>query len=71
MAHTEIKKARIEHPQFGESVVYADFGDGKGEVRIMGYFRDELSFSEEEFVGLTREEASALHTKKDQAYLNS
>ena len=41
------------------------------EVRLFDYYSDELSFSPEEFLGLTVEEGRALKQRKDKAYLQS
>jgi hypothetical protein len=35
------------------------------------FYPDELSFSEQEFIGLTREQAMSLRHRKDVAYLRS
>jgi len=43
-------------------------GDDRESV-LFNYFPDELEFSSEEFVGLTREEALALYAKRDLAHL--
>ena len=40
-------------------------------THILTFYPDEISFSEEEFIGLTMAEARALHGKKDRAYLTS
>lgn len=50
--------------------VHATFDDGSV-VELFRYYPDELSFTEEEFVGLTEAEARALHARKDRAYLRS
>ncbi len=56
---------------------------GRGHVKVIGtmedgskeelffYYSDELHFSTGELVGLTSEEARALHHKKDVEYLQS
>jgi len=51
-------------------VVTATFEDGSTQ-RLFDYFPDEISFTEDEFVGLTLDEAFALKHKKDVAYLKS
>ena len=38
---------------------------------LFEFYPDEISFSQEEFVGLTVEEAKSLKFKKDKAYLQS
>lgn len=50
--------------------VVATFGDGSTE-ELFTFYPDELSFTEQEFVGLTKEEAMALRHRKDVAYLRS
>ena len=43
-----------------------------GEVEeLFEFYPDEISFSEREFIGLTRSEALALRYKKDVSYLRS
>ncbi|MFK7603651.1 hypothetical protein ACI3L1_15715 [Deinococcus sp. SM5_A1] len=54
----------------GQAVVTATFDDGE-EERVLPYYADELTFTEQEVVGLTREEVMDLFTKKDIAYLQS
>lgn len=46
------------------------FADGR-EEEAFGYYLDELSFTPEEFIGKTMEEARQLHHRKDLAYLRS
>lgn len=41
------------------------------EVALFSYYPDEISFTPNEFVGLTIEEARHLKFKKDKAYLTS
>ncbi|MFH1078406.1 MAG: hypothetical protein V1745_03980 [Patescibacteria group bacterium] len=50
--------------------VHATFEDGSTE-KLFEYYPDETSFSETEFVGLTREQAFDLRRRKDVAYLKS
>jgi hypothetical protein len=50
--------------------VNVTYNDGTTE-RLFSYYPDELSFSESEFIGLTRDEAFALHRKKDVSFLQS
>jgi hypothetical protein len=38
---------------------------------LFEFYPDEINFSQEEFVGLTIEEAKSLKFKKDKAYLQS
>jgi len=45
--------------------------DDDTEVELFEYYPDEISFTENEFVGLTLAEASHLKFVKDKAYLQS
>lgn len=49
-------------------VVLYDNGDSEA---LVSFYHDELSFSPDEFIGLTRMEALQLWTNKDTAYLRS
>jgi hypothetical protein len=46
------------------------FSDGS-EEDLFQFYPDEIDFSEEELIGLTREEAFELRRKKDRDYLQS
>lgn len=50
--------------------VYVTYEDGT-EERLFQYYPDELSFSAQEFIGLTRSQALDLYRKKDIQYLQS
>jgi len=50
--------------------VYVTLENGKEEF-LFEYYPDEISFSPEEFIGLTIEEARHLKFKKDKEYLQS
>lgn len=50
--------------------VVGELTDGST-VTVFAFYADELSFDEEELIGLTTEEASALFTKKDITYIQS
>ncbi len=50
--------------------VYVTLENGEEEF-LFEYYPDEISFSPEEFVGLTVKEAHALKTKKDLQFLKS
>jgi hypothetical protein len=41
------------------------------EVELFEFYPDEITFSSEEFLGLSEAEARALKTQKDRAYLTS
>lgn len=48
--------------------VWVTYEDGK-ETMLFDYYPDEISFTPNEFIGLTRSEAIHLKFKKDKAYL--
>jgi hypothetical protein len=50
--------------------VAVTYNDGKEET-LFTFYPDELSFSEREFIGLTRDQAMRLRHRKDVAYLQS
>jgi len=50
--------------------VKVEYDDGTSEV-LYDFYPDEISFIEEELIGLTREEAKRLKFKKDKEYLQS
>ena len=50
--------------------VWVTYEDGK-EQMLFEYYPDEISFSPQDFVGLTRSQAIHLKFKKDKAYLQS
>jgi hypothetical protein len=50
--------------------VWVTYEDGE-EEKLFSYYPDEISFDASEFVGLTREQAMSLYTKKDINYLRS
>ena len=72
-----IAEARIVHPNgLGESEIFVRWSDAAPGIEgtpdhLFNYYADEISFSTEEFVGLTRSAASELRIKKDVAYLQS
>ena len=57
---------------FGDPMpsVTATFSDGTVKA-MFSFYPDELSFSEREFIGLTRDQAMNLRHRKDVAYLQS
>ena len=63
---TQMPKSMLD-PMPEVQVVY---DNGKKET-LFSYYPDEISFSESEFIGLTRAEAFKLYHKKDVAYLQS
>lgn len=52
-------------------VVMVKVGDSDEEKRLFSYYPDEISFSAEEFVGLTVSQAKDLRHKRDVDYLQS
>jgi hypothetical protein len=50
--------------------VIATFEDGTNK-HLFSFYPDEVTFREQEFTGLTEEEAHSLFQKKDTAYLRS
>ena len=70
----KIKSARITSlpKDFRDPMpeVYVTMEDGH-EQFLFQYYPDEISFSPNEFVGLTIEEAQGLRRKKDKEYLQS
>lgn len=48
--------------------VYVGYDDGGEEEKLFDFFIDEISFSAEELIGLTEEEADALKCRKDKEY---
>ena len=66
----KIVKCRFEHAHWEKSKVYAEYDDGTSGL-LMTYYPDELSFSEDELIGLTEEQAFKLKHDKDVAYLRS
>jgi len=69
IVHASISKMPESHfdamPQ-----VEAVFDDGKT-CTLFSYYPDEISFTPEEFIGLTRAEAMWLYQKKDKAWIQS
>jgi hypothetical protein len=55
---------------FDRQTIVGAFDDGI-DRELFGYFTDEISFTENELIGLTHEEAQYLRTRKDVAYLQS
>jgi hypothetical protein len=50
--------------------VWVTYEDGE-EEKLFSYYPDEISFDASEFVGLTRDAANRLYSKKDVAYLRA
>lgn len=45
--------------------------DQNTEVELFQYYPEEITFTEQEFIGLTREQALTLKQEKDQRFLQS
>ena len=71
----KIKTCRIQNSDASkgiwEATVFVTLEGETTEKQIFSHFDDELSFNEAEFVGLTVEQAHALRTKRDIAYIQS
>jgi hypothetical protein len=67
-----IKSVKFEDSQnrYGDREAVATMDDGS-EMVVFHWFSDELSFSKEELVGMTLEQARDLRTARDIAYLRS
>lgn len=63
-----IKTCEIKEERF-KNIVSVVYDDGSVDDRIGSYYPDELSFTPDEFVGLTEKEASDLMSERDKAYL--
>lgn len=60
----------IKESQFDPTEVEVTLEDGSKKIAF-SYFEDEISFTENELIGLTEDEAVALFHKKDVEYLQS
>ena len=69
----KIAKARITKStsMFDVPKVYVTLEGSDEEKFLFDYYPDEISFTEDEFVGLTEEQARGLKFSKDVAYLKS
>ena len=63
-----IKQCEIKEQRF-MNIVSVVYDDGTVEDHFRSYYPDELSFTPDEFIGLTRREASVLMERKDAEYL--
>ena len=67
----KITKARITRDNFLRiPAIIVTLEDGTEEV-LFTYYPDEISFTPDEFIGLTKEEGRGLKFDKDKAYLQS
>ena len=68
----KITIATVSMPEsFGDMAKVRAVMDDGSEMPVFEYFSDELHFAPAEFIGLTLEQAHALKTRKDVAYLRS
>jgi len=66
---TEVAFKELDYPSEGMIDVYGKIkGKWKG---LFVYYKDEITFDENELIGLTPEEARQLRLKKDLEYLRS
>lgn len=66
----KIVDVKIELRKWDRSIVHATFENGE-EKDIIHFYSDEISFSRQELIGLTENQAKELYRKKDIAYLQS
>ena len=68
MGKKKIVKCEIKRGRF-MNIISVVYDDGSEKDGIGSYYPDELSFSEEEFIGLTEDQANKLMYERDKAYL--
>jgi hypothetical protein len=73
MSDSKIEAVNIALPiKFGDmAVVMVTLAGETEERKLFNYFHDEISFTPEELVGLTVDQANDLRHAKDVAYLRS
>lgn len=57
------------HDMFTMPRVMVKFDLAAEEEELFNFFADEISFTEEEFIGLTRAEALNLYAERDKAFI--
>ena len=71
----KIWACRIEpgcNVEFSAPVVWVIYdGPDGAEHKLFDYFPEEISFTPDEFIGLTEDEAFDLKVKKDEAYMHA
>jgi hypothetical protein len=65
-----IKYCKIKECGF-QNVISVVYDDGSVDDRIGAYYPDEVRYSEDEFIGLTKRQASDLIDRRDKIYLRS
>lgn len=66
----EIRDTEILPGIPGQSEVHVTYEDGST-AKLLSFYRDEISFTRDEFIGLTATEAGDLFRNKDLRYLRS
>ena len=64
----KIKQCFIKKEGF-KNIISVVYDDGPTDDKIGTYYPDELYYNENDFIGLTRQQAIDLMTQKDIAYL--
>lgn len=64
----KIKHCKIKECGF-KNIISVVYDDGSVDDRLGAYYPDELYYSESDFIGLTRKEASDFMDQRDKAYL--
>lgn len=66
----KIVECKIEHGKY-ENTIFVKFEGDDEFQRLLSYYWDEISFTENEILGLTKDEAMKLYFDKDREYLRS
>lgn len=66
----KIKQCSIKEDGY-KNIISVIYDDESTDDKIGSYYPDELYYNENEFIGLTKEQAIDLMRKKDIAYLRS
>ena len=66
----KIEKCRITEERW-KNIISVIYDDGYVEERLDCYYPDELYFTEDEFIGLTRQQALDLVRYKNKLYLQA
>ena len=70
ITHVELKQIPIFGNMHSIDVIVKT-NDSEKPIKLFSYFPDEISFTQNELIGLTIPEAHSLRTKKDIAYLQN
>lgn len=71
ITRAEVRQTELVPGIPGPDAVVADLDDGRTDVELFQFYRDELTFTGGEFVGLTEQQARDLHRQRDIAWLQS